>query len=167
MVVPSHPTNAFATVSEVRSRRVRSLISRRFGMALLAGVLLCVVVVWQRDVQSIERAKSRVARHVAALNAYLASNHALPASYPPGGMIAGAEKADDFRYVSPSVIRWARTADVPVLIGYERTTGLIARPDGHAVAYYHQGAVRCEWIDGVALRPILDQQEASASQPPP
>ena len=148
-----------ATLALDRSRKVRLRLGRSLVPLLLAAVVLCAMVVWHRDATHITKACDRIEPHLVPIRRYLAQNKMLPAVYPTYQDLGTSLNPRGFTYVAEPIVRWARTADRRVLIGYGPNNGLIVRPNGHAVAIYENGAIHVEWMAVRELQQLLDEQQ--------
>ena len=149
-----HTGPAPAAVATHRSRRARLRLGRRLVPLVLAGIVLCVLVSWQRDARHIEVARARLGPYIGPLERYLRENGTLPLVYPqyPGQVLSMA--TGEFTYVGPDVAAWARSANRAVVIGWDAGNSLIGR-NGHAVVLYEQGAVRADWLSTRDLGTVL------------
>lgn len=145
-----------------RSRKARLRLGRSLLPLLAAAVVLCAVVVWQRDARHIEAARLAINGYRVPLATYLADHDTLPLIYPhfPGQEVS--DKTSSFTYIGQEVVKWARQADRPVIVGYGHVQGLIARPNGHPVIYYDKGELRVDWIAKSDLSLRLAEQRALA-----
>ena len=71
----------------------------------------------------------------------------------------------EFTYVGPEVVTWARTANRPVVIGWDAGNSLIGR-NGHAVVMYDGGTLRAEWLSTRDLGSVLADYAELESPPP-
>ena len=146
-----------------RSRKARLRLGRSVLPLFVAAAAMCVIVVWYRDSRHIEAARAEMNAYLAPLATYLAENGTLPLVYPHYPGQAVSDRAGVFTYVEQDVIRWARRADKPAIIGYGRSRGLIAVPNGHPVILYGSGELRVSWIPNRDLLSRLAEQRRSAA----
>jgi len=152
----------FSDRSEIARRRLRRGVLLLFA----AAVVLCAVVVWQRDARQIEDTRQLIDRRMGPVARYLAEHGTLPYDFPKNADQDLQGKTTGFTYLEPDVIRWAMTAGQPVVIGYGHVRGLIARPDGHAVMVYDHGKLRAEWLTQSQLQDRLAKQRQAAGLKP-
>jgi hypothetical protein len=120
-----------------------------------------VLVVWQRDARAIESECRHLSLLVEPVRQFYKLNRSLPLTFsaPDDDDSTGEGR---FTYVDEDVIRWAPTAKRPVLIAYARVFGLIAKPNGHAVAMFEDGSITVKWMPGAEVGPLLREQEQLA-----
>ncbi len=155
---PSASVDAAGKPSQERSRRARSHLGRSFVPLIAAAVVLCVLVIWQRDRRHIEAARHRISETFEPVAAYLEAHGTLPLDFPYD-LLENPSRA--FTYAEPEMIRWALRSEDPVVIGYGKGEGLIARPNGHAVMIYDKGRLRDDWLSRSALEEQLDRQQVA------
>lgn len=159
---PAHSSPVPPTQDVDRSRKAKLRIGRSLFLLSSAAVVLCAIVVWHRDATHITKACDRIEPAVAAINRYLMENDTLPILYPVRAGLDAPPGDDGFKYVDPSIIRWARTVDRPVVIGYGASEGLIVKPNGRPVAIHQDHHVRVEWMSGRDLGALLTEQQRLA-----
>lgn len=149
-----------------RSRRVRSRLSRSLLPILATAVVLCLVVVWQRDTRRRESEVVRLQPVLRPLQRYLREHDTLPLVYPhyKDDPLAPAEY--DFTYVDAEIIRWARSADQPAIVGFGRASSMIGR-NGRAVVIHDQGELRVEWRRVDRFNAQMADQRHAAGVPDP
>lgn len=146
-----------------RSQLVRGRLGRRLVAFGVAGIGLCALVVWQRDARQIEAARAEMDSAVIPLVQHLRERGELPVEYPVVTGTISPVETGALRYADADIVRWAPSADRPVVIGHGRVQGLIARPNGYAVIIYDRGSLRVEWAAGDRLGPMLDEQRLLAA----
>ncbi len=134
----------------------RARVRRRVWPLPVAAFALCALVIWQRDARQIDWALAGIERFIPPLEAHLTQNGTLPIEYPDAESLADDDRG--FTYADPEIIRWAATADRPVIIAFTRGTGLIVRPNGHAVIIYDNGGLRAVWVTNTELGKRRDAQ---------
>lgn len=159
---PLPSAGAATSARRERSRRVRSRLARSLVLLIIAAVVLCVLVVWQRDNRHVDAARRRISASFAPVARYLDDHGTLPIDFPyeTGDQVPRTTEA--FTYVEPEMIRWAVHSAEPVVIGYGRWQGLIASPDGHAVMMYQNGRLWADWFTPDQLNDRLAQQRTLA-----
>ncbi|NOT01276.1 MAG: hypothetical protein HOP29_11680 [Phycisphaerales bacterium] len=160
---PPHAVPVPPAVTRRHSQVVRGRLARRLAAFVGAAVVLCAVVVWQRDARHIEAARAEMGALLKPLQQYLDEHAGLPAAYPDEPGTVSPIDTGAFRYADADVIRWAKTAGRPVVIAHGRSQGLIARPNGYAVIVYDRGTLRVDWMPGSRLGPSLDEQRSLAT----
>lgn len=159
---PLSSAGAATAALRERSRKVRSRLARSLLLLTIAAVVLCVLVVWQRDGRRVDAARRRIRSAFAPVARYLDDHGTLPIDFPYPNGDPAPHTSEAFTYVEPGVIRWAVRDPEPVVIGYGRLKGLIASPDGHAVMMYHNGRLWTDWLTPDELEDRLAEQRALA-----
>lgn len=138
-------------------------MGRRVLPLVAAAIAICAIVVWYRDARFIEVAKGEMTEYLVPLSTYLSENGTLPLVYPhyPGQEVSA--KAGGFTYVEQGIVRWARRADTRAIIGYGRSRGLIALPNGRPAIVYDGGELRVEWISSRDVTARLAEQRRLAT----
>ncbi len=154
-----------ATLPIGRSRRVRSRVGRSLVFLSLGTAVLCTIVVWHRDATFVIKSRDRITPAIAPINVYLSEHGVLPLVYPVAAALDHPPADHGFTYVEEPVVRWARTAGRPVVVGWGKSAGLIVKPNGRAVAVLENGVVRVDWMAGRDLGRVLDQQREAAGFP--
>lgn len=161
-----HHAPSSVAVAISRSRRARLRLGRRLVPLVLAAVVLCLLVSWQRDARHIEVARARLAPYIGPLERYVRENGTLPLVYPryPGQSVS--EGTGEFTYVGPGVVEWARGAEKAVVVGWGAGNSLIGR-NGHAVVMYDRAAFRTDWLSTRELSTVLAGYAQLKSSTPP
>ncbi len=146
-----------------RSRRARSNLGRKLIPLTTVAMLLCAVVVWQRDSTAIEAEQSRMAVHAVPIEKFLRLHGSLPPHFPRPFSPDAENPHQKFHYLDSKMIAWAQTADIPAIIGYRQGYSLIIKPNGHAVLIYDKGNLRTEWMSSREFGHAMDEQRKAAS----
>jgi len=142
-----------------RGKRVRSRLTRSLAPLVAATVILFAAVIWIRDDRHVKASIQNLSSYMPPIESYVQRYGALPVNYPDPSRVT---QTDFFRYVDPTIIRWANGRSDPVVIAYGKGQGLIARPDGHPVAVFENGKIRVVWMTREQLNAALAEQKSKA-----
>jgi len=147
-----------------RRLRVRGRLLRAVGALALAGLGLCLIVIWQRDTVRMAEAVQRLKRHLPALQAEIKRQGTLPLFFAPRAADPSKPARPEFIYQDADSIVHLRKATQPIILAHARGPRLILHQKGRAVIRRTGGQLSVEWINDDALQEMLDRQRAYVDQ---
>ncbi|MCP4590447.1 MAG: hypothetical protein GY842_06875 [bacterium] len=147
-----------------RAAQLRKRVLRGCVLFALLGLLLAVVVVWQRDTLHRQRSVEALQPFQRALQAKLDEYHRIPLALPRTDPDGTPLPEHEFTYLSIEAAQALRTYDEPIIMGEAPPVGMGLRREGRAVIILENGRCEARWIDRDALITQRRKQNAWVRQ---
>lgn len=154
-----------AQAARGRARRRRVRVAQRIVASALTTVVLCVVVIWQRNWVRLQEATERFEGHLTGLVETVKGTGVLPLVYPPPAAEKQPVSSPDFTYIDSAMVRHYRSSLEPVIVAYSPAVRLILGTDDRVVAIKEGNEVRVTVMrtDRFARRFAEQKREAQAA----
>jgi hypothetical protein len=134
--------------SKISARRRWAI--RTTLMLFLTAVVLCLLVIWVRDRNTVSASLRVLDPPIKALRDRVSALGVLPAVLP--------ESKLQLYYASPAERFYAMNSREPVIIAATLKISLLLRENGRCVIIYEKGAVHSEWIPESRFLSQWDEQ---------
>jgi hypothetical protein len=105
-------------------------------------VVLCVVVIWQRNWVRLQAATEQFEGHLSGLVETVKATGVLPLVYPPPTTEKQPVLSPDFTYIDSAMVRHFRSSSEPVIVAYSPAVRLILGADDRVVAIKEGNEIR-------------------------
>jgi hypothetical protein len=128
------------------------------------GLLLCIVVIWQRNRVRLSEAQERFEEHAAGLIEKVQTTGTLPLFYPPRQSARRRAAASDFTYIDDAMVRFARSWQGPLIVAYSPSVRFVLGPDERVVAMREAEGIRVTTMSNRQFRQRLAEQRRRAEE---
>ena len=126
---------------------------------VLAAVVLCVVVIWQRNWMRLKSAREQFEEHLPGLVETVQATGMLPLVYPPPAPGELTALRTSFTYIDSTMVRYYRSSQEAPIIAYSPAVRLILGPDQQVAAIKEGNEIRVAVMGADRLRRRLVEQE--------
>jgi len=151
-----------AQAARGRERRRRIRVAQSVAVLFAAAIVLCVVVIWQRNWVRLRAAQEQFEAYLPGLREALEVTGTLPLVYPRLDPDGQTDPPMAFIYIDSNTVHQLRPSQEPMIVAYSPSVRLILGADERIVAIREGGDIRVTIMRADQFARRLGEQQRRA-----